>query len=204
MEKPIYFDIEQNTELWFELRKGRVTASETDKFLSGLNTKGYLGLVDRVAREKLGLEVKKRPILDNIHTRRGKEREPIARALYELQEMEGHQMGNGGIYLLGEYLGASPDGLVFDDGLGEIKCPKDEIYDQYELTGKLPRKYLLQMQMQMFVTGRKWCDFIAYKEHEIYVDRIVLSSFWEKKIIERLEIFKEDVIKQKFELLMAA
>lgn len=57
---------------------------------------------------------------------------------------------------------ASPDGLVGDEGLVEIKCPNTATHIDTLLTAKIPEKYVLQMQWQMACTGRKWCDFCSY------------------------------------------
>ena len=58
--------------------------------------------------------------------------------------------------------GASPDGLVGDDGLVEIKCPESHTHIGYVLDGQVPEKYIPQMQWQMACTGRQWCDFVSY------------------------------------------
>lgn len=57
---------------------------------------------------------------------------------------------------------ASPDGLVGDDGLVEIKCPSTATHIDTLMDGKVPDKYVLQMQWQMACTGRKWCDFVSF------------------------------------------
>lgn len=61
-----------------------------------------------------------------------------------------------------EWSGASPDGLVGDDGLVEIKCPNTATHIETLRGDGIDRKYLLQMQWQMACTGRKWCDFVSY------------------------------------------
>lgn len=58
--------------------------------------------------------------------------------------------------------GASPDGLVGDDGLVEIKCPNSATHIDTLLSGSVPGKYVKQMLWQMNCTGRKWCDFVSY------------------------------------------
>jgi putative phage-type endonuclease len=63
---------------------------------------------------------------------------------------------------LADYSGASPDGLVGDDGLVEIKCPNTATHIGFLRNGKIPSKYLYQMQWQMECTDRKWCDFVSY------------------------------------------
>lgn len=58
--------------------------------------------------------------------------------------------------------GASPDGLVNDDGLAELKCPDTHTFLEYKLKNEIPRIYRLQMTWQLACTRRKWCDFVAY------------------------------------------
>ena len=58
--------------------------------------------------------------------------------------------------------GASPDGLVGDDGLIEIKCPNTATHIDFLITGDIDNKYILQMQWQMVCTGRIWCDFASF------------------------------------------
>ena len=58
--------------------------------------------------------------------------------------------------------GASPDGLVGDDGLVEIKCPNTATHIDALLGSAIPGKYLTQMQWQMACTGRQWCDYVSF------------------------------------------
>src|SRR5699024_467093 len=60
--------------------------------------------------------------------------------------------------------GASPDGLVNDDDLLEIKCPKTFTHLQFSKTRQPKREYIFQMQWQMICTGRQWCDFVSYDD----------------------------------------
>lgn len=58
--------------------------------------------------------------------------------------------------------GASPDRLVGEDGLVEIKCPNTATHIETLLSGSIPQKYIYQMQWQMACTGRRWCDWVSY------------------------------------------
>lgn len=60
------------------------------------------------------------------------------------------------------WFGASPDGLVNDDGLVEIKCPNSATHWSYIKDDGPPNKYYIQMQAQMACTGRSWCDFVSF------------------------------------------
>lgn len=75
-----------------------------------------------------------------------------------------------------EMAGASPDGLVGDDGLVEIKCPTTATHLAFLLGGGVPDKYVKQMQFQMACTDRQWCDFVSYdprlpERHRMFVQR---------------------------------
>ena len=76
-----------------------------------------------------------------------------------------------------EMSGASPDGLVGNDGLIEVKCPNTSTHIDTLLGGKVPEKYITQMQFQMAVTGRAWCDFASFdprmpEEMRLFVARV--------------------------------
>jgi hypothetical protein len=73
---------------------------------------------------------------------------------------------------------SSPDGLIDNDGLLEIKCPQSPAHIDYLLSGKVPDKYIVQMLWQMACTGRKWCDFASYDprmppELQLFIKRVV-------------------------------
>jgi predicted phage-related endonuclease len=80
-----------------------------------------------------------------------------------------------------EMAGASPDGLVGDDGLVEIKCPNTANHIETLLGAEIPSKYVNQMQWQMACTGRKWCDFVSYdprmpEDMQLFVKRLERSD----------------------------
>jgi putative phage-type endonuclease len=60
------------------------------------------------------------------------------------------------------FAGASPDGLIGDDGMVEIKCPNPSTHGETLLTGRIDDKYHKQMQFQMACAGRQWCDFVSF------------------------------------------
>lgn len=96
--------------------------------------------------------------------RRGTDLEPHARARYIIET--GEIVTETGLVdhptIAG--FGASPDGLVGDSGLIEIKCPNTWTHLETIKTGRPKREYLLQMQTQMACTGRLWCDFVSYDD----------------------------------------
>ena len=94
----------------------------------------------------------------------GNEFESIARMKYEI--LNGVMVeGTGKEYVPHPQIkmsGASPDGLVNDDGLTEFKCPDTHTFIGYKLSGEIPRAYRLQMTWQLACARRKWCDFVAF------------------------------------------
>ena len=75
--------------------------------------------------------------------------------------------------------GASPDGLIMDDGLIEIKCPNTATHIDTLLTNTIPGRYVTQMNWQMACTGRKWCDYVSYDprmpaSHSLFIKRVHL------------------------------
>jgi putative phage-type endonuclease len=92
----------------------------------------------------------------------GTDHEPQARAMYELETGNTVMEIGFAIHPTIEMSGASPDGLVGDDGLVEIKCPNSATHIATLLGGKPDGKYVKQMQWQMACTGRAWCDFVSF------------------------------------------
>lgn len=92
----------------------------------------------------------------------GNEQEPFARAAYEIAS--GNLVDQVGLVMHPAipFAGASPDGLVDESGLVEIKCPNTATHIEYLLAGVPPKKYQPQMLWQMECTGRKWCDFVSF------------------------------------------
>ena len=98
----------------------------------------------------------------------GTEHEDSARNVYEV--MSGNEVTNGGFYVFDENTGSSPDGLIGDDGMVEIKCPYTRINhinnvinlkDDVDLY-KLSKQYYYQVHHQMFCSGRKYVDFMSF------------------------------------------
>jgi predicted phage-related endonuclease len=92
----------------------------------------------------------------------GVETEPLARAAYEVAT--GNLVDQVAFvdHPTIKWFGCSPDGLVGDDGLVEIKCPQSTTHLEYLEADQPPKKYIPQMMAQMACTGRKWCDFVSF------------------------------------------
>lgn len=155
--------MEQRTDDWYQARLGKVTASRVAdvvaKTKSGYSTSRANYMAELVAERLTG---KKGDSYQNAAMQWGTEQEPNARAAYE--SMQGVLVNETGFVLHPRIpqSGASPDGLVGDDGLVEIKCPFTATHLDFLTGGEIPEKYMIQMQWQMACTGRVWCDFISY------------------------------------------
>lgn len=170
MKKPIYrYDIEQRTDEWYAIRKGKLSASNAGIIATngkGLETYIYSLMAEFYSNgEKIHYT--------NADMERGILLEPEARI--EFQFYTGLTVKEVGFVELNEYIGVSPDGLIGDDGLIEIKCPNDEIYFRLLLNDNIKSDYLWQMQMQMLITNRKFCYFVSYNpnfEQTLYIKKI--------------------------------
>lgn len=155
------FDCQQGSWDWHQARLGIVTASEFQTVL----TKGRGGEESKTRRtymlkligERLTGEASEQ--FSNIHTDRGHEMEAEARDLYSmLRDAEPRMVG----FLRRGEVGASPDSLVGDDGLLEIKTKLPHLHLDLLLAGELPKEHKAQCQGQLWISGRQWLDFLSY------------------------------------------
>lgn len=155
-------DFIQGSEEWQKARTGIPTSSNFDKLITskGEPSKSRTKYMYQLAAERItGI---KEDVYKNNVMQRGIETEGEARAFYEL--ITGHNVVEVGICYSNDskLYACSPDGLVGEDGLIEIKCPTSSIHIGYLLANKLPTDYVQQIQGQLFITGRKWCDFFSF------------------------------------------
>ncbi len=96
----------------------------------------------------------------NANMEAGLELEASARAYYE--KVNNCIVEQVGFIKKDDWIGSSPDGLVGDDGQIEIKCVIPSTQIATILKGSMPTEHIKQVQGQLFVSGRKWCDFVSY------------------------------------------
>lgn len=150
---------------WLGARAGKVTASCISDVLAKIKTGEAAARRDY--RAQLVAEILTgKPQGDtyiNAEMQYGIDTEPLARDAYEAAE--GVLVDQVGFILHPsiDRAGASPDGLVGDSGLVEIKCPKVATHLTYLLDGVVPAKYQPQMLWQMACSGRAWCDFVSFR-----------------------------------------
>jgi putative phage-type endonuclease len=170
--------MEQGSDAWFNIRIGKVTASRVADVLAKTKT-GYSTTRDNYMAQLVceRLTGQKGESFTNAAIQHGIETEAYARAAYEARrDVLVDEVGFVSHPTI-EMSGASPDGLVGDDGLIEIKCPNTATHIETLLSESVPNKYYTQMQFQIACTGRKWCDFLSFDnrlptELQMFVKRV--------------------------------
>lgn len=171
-------EIVQGSPEWIASRLGRVTASRVADVVArtktgwGASRTNYMA--DLIAERLTGEQAS---TYTNAAMQWGTETEPLARLAYEFRQgVEVEECGfvpHPSIAMAG----ASPDGLVGDRGLVEIKCPNTATHIETLLGGAVPDKYMKQMQWQMACAERDWCDWVSFDPRmpeytRLYVKRV--------------------------------
>jgi putative phage-type endonuclease len=156
--------LSQGTEAWKLLRAGKVTASRIADVIKKIKVGESTGRRDyriQLVTERLtGLPTDYG--YESYDMRWGSDQEPFARIAYEdRRNLHVEQIAFAQHPTL-EFAGASPDGLIGEDGLIEIKCPRSFTHINTILDDVVPEDYKPQMLWQMACTGRAWCDFVSY------------------------------------------
>lgn len=191
--------IEQGTPEWHQLRLGKVTASRVADILAQTRTgpsasrQNYL--IELALQRSTGTI---EPSYTNAAMEWGTQTEPQARVAYEVETgnfvdqvafIDHPTIAN---------FGCSPDGLIGDDGLIEIKCPNSATHWEYFKAKKPPQKYVTQIQTQLCVTGRKWCDFVSFdprmpSRSQLLIVRVDRDEAFIAEIEEKVKQFLSEV-----------
>jgi putative phage-type endonuclease len=192
-------DCIQGTPEWHEARCGRVTASRIADVMARTKT-GYGAaranyMAELIAERLTGTVAES---YTSAAMQRGSELEAEAINAYEfMQDVD--VVSVGFVIAPGlEMAGASPDGLVGDEGLVEVKCPNTSTHIDTLLTGKIPQKYVDQMQWQMYCTYREWCDFVSYdprlpQDLSLWIKRVKCDDKRVSELIEGVTEFLSDL-----------
>ncbi len=176
-------ECQQGTDEWFKAKLGVVS---TSKFSEVLNRKTGRGLYMRkLAAETLTGVTEESYLNGNMEA--GIEQEAEAREYYEL--INGCDVRQVGFVLREDRrTGSSPDGLIYEDGLIEIKCPIPSTHINNIIKAKMPATYIPQVQGQLWVTERKWCDWISYCPAMVKRPFFCVRVFRDEKYIKELAI----------------
>ncbi len=153
----------QRTPEWYEARLGRVTASRIADVCARTKT-GWGASRANYMAELIIERITGQPFEGYMSQamQHGIDTEPEARAAYEFRNDCAVEEVGFVLHPSIAMAGCSPDGYVGTEGLMEIKCPQPSTHLATLLGASIDQRYQLQMQFQMAVTGRKWCDFVSY------------------------------------------
>lgn len=159
----MWLQLDQGSEEWLTARRGKITGSRfkdaRDKLKGGQPSKACLGYAMDVARERIGGSAPSK--FQNAAMRTGTEQEPFARAMYEART--GHMVDEAGFYLSDDAVfGLSPDGLIDEDGVVEIKTmvSSDTLFTAVA-DGDVSA-YMDQCLGYLWLLGRQWVDLILW------------------------------------------
>jgi len=186
--------IEQRSDQWFAARIGKVTASRVADVLAKTKS-GYSASRDNYMAQLVceRLTGQREDFFTSAAMQHGTDTEPLARAAYEsLKDVLVDEVGfvpHPSIIMAG----ASPDGLVGDNGLLEIKCPNTATHIDTLLSQTVPGKYNTQMQFQMACTDREWCDFVSFdnrlpEELQLFVKRVPRDNMY-------IRLMEDEIVK---------
>jgi hypothetical protein len=208
MTLTISTDLVQRSEEWYAARLGLVTASAvgkliTPKTVQPANNPDSRRMALTLAAERItGWS---EPAYVNDDMWRGIEDEPRARAMYAKHHAPVDEAGFMVEDRFGFRIGYSPDGLVGDDGLIEIKSRRPKVHLETVLAGEPPIDCMAQLQCGLLVSGRKWIDYISYSGGmALWVKRVTPQQKWfdaiiaattdiESDIADMVEIYTESV-----------
>lgn len=187
----IISDIEQGSAEWLQLRCGVVTASNFGAVKStGQARKTYMM---KLAAERLTGQIG--DSFSSPAMEWGTQHEPQARANYELETF--NDVNEVAFVQVNEWVGVSPDGLIGEDGLIEIKCPNTNTHIETVLSGKMPTKHKPQVQGQLWATGRKWCDFVSFdprlSQNQLFIVRVERDDKYIEELEQAINKFVEEL-----------
>lgn len=193
MTLTVHDDLIQGSEEWLEARRGIVTASVVGKLLT---TTGRVAqndysraITSQLVAERIAGYVD--PTYQSNDMLRGVNEEPRARLLYSERYAEARESGFM-LRIEDEWtLGYSPDGLVGDEGLIEIKAPRAKKHVDTVLSGEVPPEHMPQIQAGLLVSGRDWLDFISFLGGQpMWVKRVHPDPKWFDAITEAVKRFE--------------
>jgi len=202
-----FIDVEQNTDEWLALRGGKLTSSKMGCVMANLGK--AFGLPAKKYAVNIAIEqITGNPIastFSNEHMERGHNEEPIARMLYEREMF--CTVSNGGFFE-SDFIGCSPDGLVNDDGVIEIKSVIAPVHFDSIKRNTVDPSYKWQCIANLYFTGREWIDFVSFcadfpAGKQLFIHRMFRTEYTEEfeMIDERIEAFKDVVDKTRLTIL---
>ncbi len=193
-----WFDVEQGSDEWRELRSGILTASRIAPITRGAEAKTRQRLLREMAAEIIsGIPAES---YSNAAMRRGNEMEPDAIAEYEsrtgfIVERVGFVRRTIKTFVAPLIIGASPDGLAGKNGLVQIKTMQPDLMVAMIETNAVPLEHRPQCQAEMWVTGREWCDVaIFYRGMPVMpIHRFERDDIFIQELRQAAEVFDHEL-----------
>ena len=191
-------NVEQGSDEWLAMRRGMVTASVVGQLITAKTIKPASNDYSRALTLNLVAERitgHTEPVFVNADMMRGNMDEPIARDAYS--QYVGKPVEEIGFMVrddIGSYfrLGYSPDGLVGDDGLIEIKSRRAKKHLSTILADEVPLENMAQIQCGLLVSGRSWCDYVSFcGGMPLWVQRVTPDPRWFEAIVAAVETFEQ-------------
>lgn len=178
-------NMEQRSPEWYAARCGIVTASVVGKLLTPTlkvaDNDTARGVTAALVAERITGIVE--PTFTSEDMARGIDHEPYARDIYSGHHQQAVECGFMRLDGDGWTLGFSPDGLIADDGLLEVKCPRTKGHVQTILADRVPSFYVAQLQAGLLVSGRKWIDYCSFHAGlPLFVKRVYPDPAWHAAI----------------------
>ena len=185
------FNCEQRSDEWYEVRLGKVTASNFHKVLNKRTGRGLY--MRKLAAE--GITGLREESYKNDFMEVGSETEAEARRFYEIaNDCKVEQVG---FVMRDDLIGGSPDGLIGKDGLLEIKCVISSTHIATILSEKMPALHIPQVQGLLWVTDRKWCDFVSFDprvlSQPMFTVRVERDEGYFKKLAGEVGVFVNEL-----------
>lgn len=188
-------DLVQGSEEWHDQRRGLITASVVGKLITPTlkvaDNDTSRGIIATLVAERITGYTE--PSFMNDDMARGVMHEPLARDKYaEVNGVDVEQVG----FLVrddwGYRIGASPDGLVGDNGGLEVKCPRAKTHIRTIIADQVPSHYMAQVQACLLVSGREWWDFVSFCAGlPMWTKRIHADPQWHAAIVDAAAAFEE-------------
>ncbi len=184
------YNFEQRSPDWYDVRMGVITASQIKRVMGLRNSdETYL---NELLSQRITKQFKELYVSDSME--HGIHFESDACEVYSY--ITNNKLDHVGFILKNEYVGCSPDGLIGNLGLLEIKCPNTSTHLGYIRNDVVPKDYLFQCLYQLYVTDREWVDFMSYdprisNPHNVFIKRVDKESYADeyKKLQEKLDLF---------------
>lgn len=194
MTLTVYKELEQGTDEWIQARAGILTASVVGQLITPAKVQLSKGDAARAVMENLLAERISGhvdPIIPSADMERGTLDEPFARDLYAEHHAPVEELGFMVLEESGRRLGYSPDGLVGNDGLIEIKSRRPKKHLRTILDDRVPAENMAQLQAGLYVSGRAWIDYVSYAGGwPLYVQRVLPDEKWQTAILEALKAYE--------------